>query len=157
MKKTFVFTVGLSIFLLTSCNTADSNKASENKPSQEEKNTTGTPTNATTITTANPVITDTSIFDEAQFLGNWSYNKEVDLLEISKKGIVFNVLWKSEADGYQPHNIICKLTGETLIGDYYGDKKNVKLKIAGKKKISFTIDPFAEFEPIKNQYFLKIN
>jgi len=91
--------------------------------------------------------------DGSQFVGKWADRNRYDLMEISKKGDDFNVLWKSKADIYQPHEVVCKLIDGNLIGDYYGHKSNFKLKVAGNKSISFNVDPFAEFEPIRNEYF----
>lgn len=91
--------------------------------------------------------------DGNQFLGKWQYNNRYELMEITKKGNDFNVAWKSKADIYQPHEIVCKFVDGQLLGDYYGHTKNFVLNVVGNKKISLTVDPFAEFQPIRNEYF----
>jgi hypothetical protein len=40
-----------------------------------------------------------------------------------------------------------------LVGDYYGGKGNVVIKQASNDALSFSIDPFAAFEPIRNAIY----
>lgn len=91
--------------------------------------------------------------DGSQFLGKWVYGNRKELMEITKKDTNYSVAWKSWTDGYYEHIIICKFTDGNLIGDYYGDKNNFVIKVVENKNISLSIDPFAEFEPVRNEYF----
>lgn len=90
--------------------------------------------------------------DGNQFLGKWAYRNGYDVMEISKKPDGFNVLWRSRADLYQPHEVSCQLVDGTLVGSYRG-QNNFQLRVAGSRVVSLTIDPFGEFEAIRNQNF----
>lgn len=99
--------------------------------------------------------TTNSATTEASFLGKWSFKNGADLMEIKSQNGSFLVIWSSVADGHQPHEIPCALVDGNLVGDFYGHKKNVKIALVDASKISLTINPFAAFEPIRDQVFLK--
>lgn len=65
------------------------------------------------------------------------------------------VVWTSELDGSVDHTINLKYTRGSLIGDYYGGKGNVAIEMLSDGRLSFTIDPYAEFAPIKNSIYAK--
>lgn len=92
--------------------------------------------------------------DGSQFEGFWLSRNDKEILGISREGDGYTVKWKSHDDGFfQEHVIPCTFQDGVLTGDYYGSTGNFKLKVAGKEKIAFTLDPFAEFEPIRNLLF----
>jgi hypothetical protein len=91
--------------------------------------------------------------DGSQFLGKWAYNNGYELMEVSKTDTGFSILWKSRTDNYQPHEIKSVLVDGALVGDYYGHNGNFRLEVSGPKAVSLHIDPFAEFQPIRNQQF----
>jgi hypothetical protein len=108
---------------------------------------------------------DSSPASIASFLGQWQLQsgefhpvtKQVvkSFLTISGTAETPTVVWKSELDGSIDHTISLKNTHGTLRGDYYGGKDNVVIQALGDGRLSFTIDPYAEFAPIKNSIYAK--
>jgi hypothetical protein len=86
------------------------------------------------------------------FIGLWQHNNGKDSLRIEENEKDFLIIWKSKADNYKPHYINCTLMNNELIGDYYGHKNNLKIKLK-EGNLYFTINPFAEFAPIVNQKY----
>jgi hypothetical protein len=66
------------------------------------------------------------------------------------------LVWTSELDGFVDHTIGLKYTSGSLTGDYYGGKGNVAIEMLSDGRLSFTIDPYAEFAPIKNSIYAKV-
>lgn len=102
-------------------------------------------------------------FDSEWFEGHWKLVKggyhpftrkllnntlEIEIVE----GSGFKVKFESELGG-PIEWFECEYDSGTLVGDYYGGKKNAKIKWLSKDRISFTVDPFAEFEPIKGEIY----
>ena len=75
------------------------------------------------------------------------------VLSISGEGDTRTVVWTSELDGYVEHSIVLRRSSGGFTGDYYGGRGNVVISAAGGGRLSLTIDPFAEFEPIRNSIF----
>lgn len=105
-------------------------------------------------------ITDKSLSDNSPkiFLGEWSHQEGIELLDISKSGNDYKVIWKSKDDMYQSHEIICKYLDNSLLGSYYGSENNFKINIVPESNDAFlylSINPFGEFEPIVNKLFAK--
>lgn len=89
------------------------------------------------------------------FLGKWTSDRGADLIEISHKGSSFDVLYKEEYGPSPTPVIACKLMDGSLVGDYYGHLKNFRVSLSGDDAISLSIDPFAEFAPVRDQRFSK--
>jgi hypothetical protein len=108
-----------------------------------------------TKNSANLIIEGEKYFpmDGSQFLGFWATRSESDIMEISRKENSYLVKWKSKDDGFQLHEIISDIKGGLLIGDFYGEKDNFVIKLSDKQKIALSVDPFGEFEPIRNLIF----
>ncbi|MEQ3662166.1 MAG: hypothetical protein ABNG96_05690, partial [Flavobacterium sp.] len=132
---TKVITLFFSIILLISCKEGAST-APENKALLAETNT----------------LNGSEKFNPNDFIGLWQSENGEDAIRIEKNDANFLLIWKSKADNYEPHFINCSVKENQLVGDYYGHKGNLKIALR-KKKLLFTINPFAEFAPIVNQKF----
>lgn len=78
-------------------------------------------------------------------------------LDIKKVGENIEVNYKSELDIFDDNNIQTNYDKGILNGDYYGDKKNVTIRIKSPTEIYFSINPFAEFETINNDVYERTN
>jgi hypothetical protein len=102
----------------------------------------------------------------ALFIGRWQLvegelhpvTKQVvkSFLTIAGAQDAPTVVWTSELDGSVDHTIRLRYTRGALIGDYYGGKDNVAIEMLSDGRLSFTLDPYAEFAPIKNSIYAKM-
>jgi len=53
------------------------------------------------------------------------------------------------------YEIVGRYDADKIIGDFYGHKNNVKISQINKNEISFSIDPYAEFDPVKGQVYTR--
>ncbi|RYM34760.1 hypothetical protein ERX46_05140 [Brumimicrobium glaciale] len=91
------------------------------------------------------------------FIGIWQYGQNAETLNISKNPKTDSVFiqYNSYSDGYEDRFIEnVRFDKGEIIGDYYGAKSNVIIVIE-EGDLLFTIDPFHEFSPIKEQKFKK--
>lgn len=159
MKKitTFIFAVGLSIFILTSCNNSDRNKTSEKELelqkkemdlkqkeleliekelAQRDKSLTHNQSKKTTNETtskAKPVITNSSTNDETRFLGKWTED-DYEIFTISKSGNKYHFESNLLLDGAKTE-LDAKLINGELVGRASDDGtgRNTIIKLDGKK------------------------
>lgn len=76
-------------------------------------------------------------------------------LEVVRRDGRTAVIWTSELDGMQEHLIELTDAGDRLVGDHYG-VRNVTLTPRGENSLLFSIDPFAEFEPIRKSVYARV-
>jgi hypothetical protein len=101
--------------------------------------------------------------DQAYFLGSWRLiqgelhpvTRQVvrSFLHVSQAGSEYSAKWTTELDGFAEHLIPLTYADGRLVGDYYGAKNNVVIKQGRGATLSFSIDPFAEFQPISNAIY----
>lgn len=89
----------------------------------------------------------------AAFVSKWS-SLNGDAIEIVMRGSDVAVLYRAKYMT-SAEEIRCTLKDGILSGDYYGHKGNFRLSFADGDRLSLTIDPFAEFAPVRNQLFSK--
>ena len=77
-------------------------------------------------------------------------------LDVVRRNGRTSVIWTSELDGLQEHTIELTDAGGRLVGDYYGGVRNVSLTPRGENSLLFSVDPFAEFAPIRNSVYTRV-
>ncbi len=65
----------------------------------------------------------------------------------------FTIIYKTELEAYKENNIKAEFVNGRLIGDYYGAEENVKIEVVSSDKIKFSIDPYGEFTPVKDEIY----
>ncbi|WP_320815602.1 hypothetical protein [Flavobacterium sp.] len=95
-------------------------------------------------------------FNPNDFIGLWQSENGENSIRIEKNNPGFLLIWKSKADASELHYIYCSVNENQLVGDYYGHKSNLKVKLQN-NNLLFTINPFSEFVPIINQKFTLVN
>ena len=78
-------------------------------------------------------------------------------LAVSGENDTRTAIWTTELEGSVEHTIQLTLSHGVFVGDYYGGKGNVTIASVGGVRLSLTIDPFAEFAPIRNSIFARVS
>lgn len=76
-------------------------------------------------------------------------------LNIAFEGNKAKINYNDELSMYANYEIEARYDAGKIIGDFYGHKNNVKINLVKEDQISFTVDPYAEFEPIVNNIYTR--
>jgi hypothetical protein len=90
-----------------------------------------------------------------QFVGLWSTGDKTDFMVISREGKAAKIRYVAQYGLSPPPEIACTLAEGALIGDFYGHQRNFMVRMDGNGQVALTIDPYAEYAPIRGQQYFR--